>query len=110
MPALPETVQVGPWQCTIVRDLPSIIAVSADLKQDIDGYSDSRTLTISIRPNLAPDMEAETLTHELLHMLTNVTGLSHDLDEDEEGFVTRLAPALLDLLRRNPKLVAYLVG
>ena len=46
-----------------------------------------------------------TLTHELLHCLWYQCGLP---PKHEEDTVTRLAPALLDLLQRNPRLVAYL--
>lgn len=108
---LPDTIQVGPWRCTVVVDLAAITAACADHKMDLDGQFDSRNLTITVRPDLPPDMEAETVTHELLHALTAMTGINSDLDADaEEALVTRLSPALLDTLRRNPDLTRYLLG
>ena len=70
---------------------------------------------ITIKPGLHPDQEADTLLHELIHALTGSTGLTASgavlEDSDTAEIVTAaLAPALLDMLRRNPDLVTYLAG
>lgn len=41
---------------------------------------------------------------------TEMTGLALVWGSDDEDFVRRLTPSLLDVLRRNPKLVAYLTA
>jgi hypothetical protein len=78
-----------------------------------DARGDSRPDQLLIRLNLQipHTSAAETLLHETLHAAWDQTslGLVHD-DDAEEVVVKALAPLLLDLLRRNPKLVAYLTA
>jgi hypothetical protein len=50
---------------------------------------------------------AVTLLHEVVHAIFKIAGLPNEKEEDT---VTRLSPLLLDTLRRNPDLVAYLLG
>jgi len=106
----PTHIQIGPFNVSVILDDDAANRASISHKTDIDGEWDSRALTLTIRPGMAADKEAETVLHEVLHGLTFTTGLVHDIPDDEEGVVTRLAPALLDTLRRNPKLVAYLLN
>lgn len=55
-------------------------------------------------------MQQVTLLHEALHAVWSTTGL-RQLDNDlEEQVVVGLAPLLLDTLKRNPDLVAFLTG
>lgn len=75
------------------------------------GLFRSRPQQILIRPGMAVDHEVVTVMHELLHAVTEMCGLDHRLGvSEEEDVVTTLAPALVDVLRRNPELVAYLMG
>lgn len=54
-------------------------------------------------------MLRDTMLHEVLHTCTRMVGLDEELgDKTEEQVVARLT-ALLDVLRRNPKLVSFLV-
>lgn len=54
---------------------------------------------------------AETLLHEALHCAWSETALrEHSVAEHEEAVVTGLAPLLLELLRRNPEFVKYLLS
>jgi hypothetical protein len=54
-------------------------------------------------------MAQETLLHECLHACWSLIGASEDVnDAVEERLTLRLAPVLLEMLRRNPALVAYL--
>ena len=74
-------------------------------------YNDLRQITVS--GHLPPEPMREVVVHELLHALTEYTGLHHDLEDSsvtvsDEQMVGRLAPALVDLLRGNPTLVAWL--
>lgn len=75
---------------------------------DIVGETKAEQQLIKLRPGQGPDYEADTVLHEAIHaMLSHAPiDLEHEL---EEKVCLVLAPALLDLLRRNPKLVAYLL-
>lgn len=65
----------------------------------------------SSHPTSPPAAVAETLLHEILHCVTESAGINAELGEaEEEKLVRRVAPLLLDVLRRNPDLVAYLTG
>ena len=74
-------------------------------------YNDLRQITVSAHLDAEPMREV--VVHELLHALTEYTGLYQDLEDpdatvNDEQLVGRLAPALVDLLRSNPMLVAWL--
>lgn len=62
---------------------------------------------IALREDLDIDFLRETLLHEILHACALVAGVD-DSDPDEERIVRALAPTLLDVLQRNPRLVRYL--
>ena len=73
------------------------------------GKRDGNRARITLCPGQSPTILRDTLLHEVLHGVLDVTGIAHELgDEKEERYVRRLTPALLDLLRRNPRLVALL--
>ena len=59
----------------------------------------------------SPDEEADTVLHELIHVMISAAGIDHAFKnhDQQETAVDQLAPVLLDTLRRNPLLVAYLV-
>ena len=108
-PTPPATIQVGPFTYTVHVDKARMNQACRDDHTDLLGRCEHRTLDIDIDPDQAPGQMADTLLHELLHALTDVTGLANEWDEDrEEAVVRRLSPVLLDTLRRNPALVAYL--
>lgn len=64
---------------------------------------------IAIADDLGPDQTRDTLLHECLHGLCRVVNLIPD-GRQEERVVSGLTPVLLDALRRNPGLVAFLVA
>jgi len=106
--SLPEQIRVGPHTITIVSDQADMNRRSVEGKHDLDGQFDHRKNEIAVHPGQHPDQQAETLLHEILHAVFGFTKLD-DLSNDED-VVNRLAPALLDTLRRNPALVMYLMG
>lgn len=109
MPDLPAHIQIGPWTCAVVSDNAEINARSNEEEADLVGHWSPRALTITLRPDIARDVLAETVLHETLHGILDQIGVRSELGaEDTEGVVIRLAPLLLDVLRRNPQLVAYL--
>lgn len=107
-PGPPKAVQVGPYRYTVKVDGDAVAAFSRTTQRRASGYSDHEAQAIYLHPDLGPDARAETLLHECLHAILCGPVLSaQDLEEDER-LITELGYALLDLLRRNPELVAYL--
>jgi len=69
---------------------------------------DPVNLRLMVNPNMPPDQIADTLLHEMLHAIWYT--VQAGLDEDEqERVVGSIASTLLDTLRRNPSLVAFLL-
>jgi hypothetical protein len=96
----PRKIKVGPFTYRIER---------GTVRDDEQGNTLFERQRIAIRPGLAPGLEAEVVTHECLHTLTELTGQAARLGpKREEELVRALAPALLALLRENPRLVEYL--
>lgn len=108
---LPGAVQIGPLRYRVITDKVAVAKMQADASNPrCMGHQDSGFQTITIDPSTAPDTQAETLLHEVLHAIWGVTGMSnHPVDKHDEYVITALAPALLDCLRRNPELVKALV-
>jgi hypothetical protein len=106
----PAQIKVGPYTFAVNVDAAAIDKDSVSERADLDGRFKPREQEILIRPGLGPDNAADTLLHEVLHAVFMVSGLVGTLgEEQEENVVTVLSPALLDALRRNPKLVGFLL-
>lgn len=100
---LPRRLDVGPVRYAVTTD-PLPVAKMGDQL----GECNIDRATITIDPDQPADVLRESLMHEALHALTAFTGLAGEISRDqEERLVNRLAPALLDTMRRNPKAVAY---
>lgn len=69
------------------------------------GYFDSAKCEIGVNKELAEASRRDTVMHEVLHALAHHCAI-YKLDEK---IVAALSPALLDTLRRNPRLAAYLL-
>jgi Zn-dependent peptidase ImmA (M78 family) len=95
----PASVMVGPYRYKVVVD-------DARIPPDLYGLCDKGKHTISLHPDQSAVRLRSTLVHELLHALCDLTGV--DDDKAEERIVTVLAPALLEVLRKNPRLVDWL--
>jgi hypothetical protein len=105
----PKRIKVGPVSYELSSSRAEINEASVSEKVSLIGYADHSLLKIILHPDMAAGRKREVLLHETLHCLTTLAGINAELDEDdEEKFVNRLAPVLLDLLRRNPRLVGYL--
>lgn len=105
----PQHLQVGPYRYRVTTDEDAIAHKSVEQQTTLLGHTDPNALVILLNlGKSAPGNERDTLLHECLHALFAQTGQATDMQDDEEQFVRRLTPALLDLLRRNPRLVAYL--
>ena len=97
-----EFLQVGPFRYAVVFDREPL-AIAGDAL----GSTLTPDQRIIIRPGLPADQLADTVLHEALHALCDVAQLFSS-PRTEETVVSRLAPLLLDLLRRNPRLVTLL--
>ena len=97
----PQSVTVGPVAFAIKADEEVTDAARCW------GRIDYARQSISIDPRAGDDHIAVTVLHETLHALCHIAGIG---DKDtEEQMVTKMSPLLLDTLRRNPALVAYLM-
>lgn len=90
---LPATVQVGAFKYKVQR---------RKLKGFVGQHRPFTQLLI-VHPNLPDDQCADTMLHEVLHACATVAGI-----KDQEDFVNRMSPVLLDTFRRNPQLVKVL--
>lgn len=97
----PRRIVVGPYEYRVLVDEDRIPG-------ELFGLCDKGKHVISIHPDQSPARLRSTLMHELLHALCDLTGV--DDDKAEERIVTVTAPALLSLLRDNPKLLDWLIG
>lgn len=70
------------------------------------GRTDVRNLRLLINADQHEMQLRDTLLHETLHACLHV----QELGAEDEEFVRRLAPVLLDVLRSNPVLVAWLTA
>lgn len=104
---IPQVLHLGPHVYELRSDTDT-----ARLLRDEDARGDSRPdqLLIRIDTDRPHTGVAETLLHEALHCVWHQTSLRVDLCDDEEKAVTALAPLLLELMRRNPDLVAFLTA
>lgn len=105
----PTEVLLGPYTIPVKFDLDAMTAASAN------GAYMGDLSTVMMAPNNSDDVTRDTLLHELLHAIWNQTVLVkkyNDADADSEGelIIAELAPRILELLRRNPDLVRYLLS
>jgi hypothetical protein len=68
----------------------------------------AHTQVILVDPTLGPDAFKAILLHEVMHAIADLADL-HD-EATEEDWCLRGAPYLLDTLRRNADLTAFLLG
>ena len=74
------------------------------LPLDQVGECDTAEQEISIRNNLKPDTEKDTMLHETIHAVSDAMGL--DMTEEQ---VMGLASGLLAVLLDNPTFARYLI-
>lgn len=112
-PELPAVVVVGPYRYTVDTDELARLRIEHAEARQLSGRTDHDLLRIYVDTTEAAaiDTRRDTLCHEVLHCLAFLAGLSAEWgSEKEEAAVRRLSPLLLDALRRNPDLVAYLLA
>lgn len=75
------------------------------------GLCEPDDMTITISENQGQDRMRETYLHEALHAVFSKARLQHEkviTGPEEETIVGRIAPILLDFVRTNKAVVAYL--
>jgi hypothetical protein len=108
---LPRSLKAGPFDIKVDVSKKAQERVDRDTEGPLYGMWDGKSATILLSTRAADTIMRETLVHEILHAVLELSGASsvHIKDSDEEeGIVRSIAPMLLDVLRRNPKLVDYL--
>lgn len=106
--SIPTQITVGPH--TYFVDT-SVLTGRSLLDERALGDTFFEELIIRVDKNYPYTVVAETLLHELLHVIWGQTSLMSSLDSiTEECVVKAFSPLLLNLLRTNPDVVAYLVA
>lgn len=106
---IPPVVTVGGRTYTIHSDEETSRLTSDDGSR---GMTFTERLRIHLNAEMPDDLIRETLLHECMHAAWDFVGLGKAgaIAEHEEQAIKALAPVLVDMLRRNPEIVAYLVG
>lgn len=109
-PPIPDTVEVGPLVYALITDELELRRREAGA-EPLRGECSTDRLRIVLDVELPIARIRQVVLHELLHAVYESTGLGAELgDKAEEAQIARLTNPLLDLLRRNPTLVAYLTA
>lgn len=103
----PSALRIGPYRYSVKADASVQKRVEHEDGHGLYGLHRPHELTIYVDPTPAEDMVRETLLHEVLHAILLAYRMGRD---EEENLVAFLSPALLDCLRRNPKLAEYLLS
>jgi hypothetical protein len=74
---------------------------------DVIGWCDHNRQAIHVQAGLVPELEAETLIHEILHAIAHFTHLKET--SDEERWVQCLGMGFHTVLHDNPLLREYLL-
>jgi hypothetical protein len=102
MSEIPEAVTVGPYTYRIVADKPFSDS------HDCDAYIQYRHQRIVYDVEISLERLRVAVMHELLHAIHDITDRVGE--KWEESQVTQDAPHIVELLRRNPALVAFLLA
>lgn len=104
MADVPDSIAIGPHTWTVQTDPTGGLTGDANC----NGVTVRERLAIVLADDLAPSYAREVLLHELIHAC--LSGTTEFGTDPEEALVRALAPLLLDALRRNPAILAYLTA
>ena len=99
---MPKIVRVGVHPYSILRKQKGQMG-------DNLGDCDGNVLQISVAKRLKKTVAQETLLHEVLHACNYPSFVGKE-NISEEDIVNACAPVLLQVIRENPTLVAYLLS
>lgn len=74
------------------------------------GRTDHFQAKLFVNKDQTQDQLRDTVLHEVLHAICFNYGVQTGTEEEEEALIKTLTPVLLDVLCRNPELVALLLG
>lgn len=109
MSDMPDSVAVGPYMFTVEADGAAWIGNPKAESATMYGHTDMEHTQILLHPGCASTLGKAIVLHEVLHAVAFTAGCSDKRKRTEEDWVLMVAPLLLDTLRRNPILVAYLL-
>lgn len=107
----PTKVKVGGYTYKVSTDEAFLNNVALDNGDGrLAGATRHRTQTIVLDTDAHKQQVQDTLLHEVLHVVNEqVRVLGEPRSPAEEEAILRLTPALLTVLRENPKLIEFLV-
>lgn len=106
---LPVAIQIGPIRYQVLATTEAYNAVVARTNTHFYGHIQDGTTTITLDPDQVPDHMRWSLLHEVLHGCWHVSDPPGETFTEEQA-IRAICGALLDTLRRNPALVAYLMA
>jgi hypothetical protein len=109
----PSRVVTGNHAWTVKYTQKALKAAIADAGETLSGYTNFGDLVITVDGNMPESRVQEILLHEVMHACLYSVGEVNDLikgDDDEEGVIRPLAPALLHTLVTNEGLRRYLLA
>lgn len=107
MTALPERIQIGPMTFRVTDEIAEHNQGVVDDLHDTYGRIRYSQGVIILDPKQNDAHKRITLLHEIMHGCWHLGDRSH---KNDEKAIRSLAAPLLDVLRRNPALVAYLLA
>lgn len=103
---LPDKVQIGPLCYSVIHDESRYHKMAADAERAMWGQIFYGSSEIVLETGQGIQHKRLALLHEVLHGVWHLHDKTHESDEDVLRSITA---DLLDTLRRNPGLVAFLL-
>lgn len=111
MATMPSAIKVGRHRYRVVNDVAEWNSLSngTGVRHSDHGATHHHWSLIAINPTDSPSQQADSLLHEVLHVIWFVASLDHMPEGDrEEPTVARLTPWLSLVLCDNPDMMAFL--
>lgn len=112
MTDLPSTVVIGPYVFAVEVDADAHLRAEEEEDTRLYGRSAYAKAVININPHISEQLRRVTLLHEVLHTINFAHALGSMFEDErvEEWYISRLAPALLQVLRDNDDLLEMLLS
>lgn len=115
---IPSTIRIGSVAYRVTVDPDEWMRYEHKVQSKGDyGHTQNLEATIYVNPAATPDVQRQTLWHEIMHGLCETTmgspnwrGLGEEKSDREEAVVRAFESPTLLVLRDNPDLVAYLTA
>jgi hypothetical protein len=105
---IPTSIVLGPHAYEVRADEESVRLLHAHGNRGAT-YNDQSIVRID--PDRPKTALAETVLHELMHCIVDKSPLRDRFSkEDDEAIVVMMSVGVLELLRRNPELVEFLLS